>query len=692
MPARSNCRKPRIFRSLASASIESLESRTLLNATVTSSIGTVTSTENASATAIDLTQYFKDPTITGTAVVMHTSQGDIPLNLFNSQTPQTVANFRSYADTGAYNDTVIHRAISGFLVQGGTYLPDQSLIHVGSPVPSEAGISNTVGTIAAALFSGGPGTATSGWFINDGNNSTSLDGSGNGGPFTVFGQVVYSGVNRGMSVVNQIANLPKGIVQPTFTPDTANLGDPPTGVLPLQNYDGGTITPANYVTITSVQEVPSGLTFSATSSNTSLVVPTIDNGTGTLSLSYQPNQTGIAKITVDATDLGNKMVSQTFEVAVGSVLGTGGARQIRFTDADGTRTTLALTGPGAANVSFNGTGITESLSKAGVLTVSGSGLSIAAVSLTGTSAGSTLNVTGAGGNGLVEIGSITSDGNLRTINATRGALSGNLTIGGTVSRVALNSATGGTIAISGTGGAAALAIPTATGEAVASSQAIASVQSSSWVAASGGASAQFSAPSITRFAVTHELNADLVSGNVGTVTGGSITASTWSLTGALTGLSAGSITGLDLTAASIGRITDRGAATNDNVSSAGNITAIAAQTFSGTRIDAGDPTLDANGLATAFPTPASIRTVTVGRGGFTNSTINAASFGNVTLGPISSSNGGTPFGVGTHQITLLTATVDGKRLTLRNPASESDVTAAESKAGITPNDLVIRII
>lgn len=687
MPARRNCR---IYLSSIVAGIELLEPRTLLNATVTHTIGTVTSIENASGSTIDLTQYFDDPTITGEAVNMITSQGNIPLNLFNTQTPQTVTNFLIYATSGAYNDTVIQRAIPGFLIQGGSYLPDQSAIQPNTTypngVPSEAGISNTVGTIAAAL-NGAPGTATSGWFINDGNNSTALDGSSDDGPFTVFGQVIYGG----MQIVNNIANLPKGIVDPTFAPDTT-LGDPSTGVLPLQNYGGGTISTANYVTVNAVQEIPAGLTFTATSSNTSLVIPTIDNSTGALSLNYQANQTGIANITVTATDLDLKSVSQTFEVAVGTVLGAGGAKQIRFTDADGTRTTLALTGPGNANISFNGTVASNPISKAGVQTVTGTGLSIAGISLTGTTAASTLNVTGVGGDGLVEIGSITSAGAIRTINATRGALSGDLTVAGTVSKIALDSATGGTISISGTSGSATLAISTATGETFASSEAIAAVQATSWVAASGGASAQFAAPSISRISVTRELNADLVTGNLGTVNAGSITASTWTLTGALTSLSTGSIAGLELTAASIGRMTDRGAATNDTVSSAGNITAIAALSMSGTRIDAGDPTLDANGLPTAFPTSASIRTVMVGRGGFSNSAISATSLGNVTLGSISSNNGGTPFGVGAAQITLLTATVDGKRLSLRNPASQSDVTAAETKAAITPNDLVIRIV
>lgn len=677
---------PRSRRARTSRLLEPLEPRTLLNATLTNSIGTVTTVENASATTIDLTQHFNDPLITGTTVVLKTSQGDIPLMLFDSKTPQTVANFLYYTNNGEYDNTVIHRAIPGFTLDGGIYRTDQSSIPTQAPVPSEAGISNTVGTIGASLFSGGPGTATSGWYINLGNNSTALDGTQDGGPFTVFGTVIYKGMK---DVVNPIANLPKGSVPPTFTPDP-QLNDPSGGVLPLQNYGGGTISPDNYVTIRSVQVVPDGLAFSATSDNTSLVIPTISNGV--LSLNNQPGQTGIATITVQATDLGGKTISTTFKDAVGTVLGPGGFKQIRFTDADGTLTTLSLTGPGNANVQLNGTITGGSLSKTGVRTVTGSDLSISAIALTGTTGATTLNVTGVGGNGLVEIGSITDDASLRDINATRGALSGDLMIAGSAARITLNSATGGTITVGGTGGAVALAIASATGEAVTSSEAIASVQSTSWLAAGNGTSAQFSAPSVGRFTVTRELNADLVAASVAAVNAGSITASTWSVDGTLTSLSAGSITGLNLTAGSIGRITDRGAATQDVVNSSGNIAAISALSMTGTRIDAGNPPLDASGLPTMFPTPATIRSVSVDRGGFSDSAIGAASLGSVNLGSVSSTNGGTPFGVGAHQISLLTATVDGKRLILRNPASESDVAAALANASITPNDLTIRIV
>jgi cyclophilin family peptidyl-prolyl cis-trans isomerase len=671
--------------------IESLESRTLFNVTLTSAITPVTVMKDASPTTIDLTAHFNDPVIVGPAVVMHTSQGDIPLTLFKSQTPNTVTNFiDNYVNNGYYNGSVVHRAIAGYILQGGSYYSDQSQVPQSAPVPSEAGPSNTVGTIAAALTQAGPGSATSGWFINLGNNSSILDGTQNGGPFTVFGTVVYNG----MSVVNQIANLPKGEVQPNLIP---NFHDPGP-VLPLQNWDGQTqdITPANYVTITGVQVVPDGLVFSATSDNPAVVVPTISNGV--LSLNYQPGETGVATITVTATDLGVSLgsghtVTSAFKVADGTVIGPGGARQIRFTDADGTRTTLALTGPGSASVQFNGSDITPSpISRAGVMTVTGTGLSIGSIALAGTSAASTLNVSGAGGNGLVEIGSITADGDVRAINASRGALSGDITTVGSVGRIQLASATGGTITINGTGGTLALVVGTATDEAVNSSEAIASVQSTSWAASAGAPSPAFAAPSVGRLTVRQELNANVTAGNVAAVNAGSITASSWDVSGALTSLTAGSMTGLSLSAGNIGRINARGVATNVTVDSAGNIASVSAQGLSGSRIEAGSPTLDSNGIPTAFAASGTLSTINVGRFGFSNSVIGAPSLGRVNLGATASANGGTPFGIAGHSIAMLLARVDGKRLSLRNVSSADQVDAALTAAGITLNDLVLRIV
>ena len=209
--------------------IEQLESRTLFNATVSGEhwggFGDSPGCQPDDGVNADHAFYRPDDHRIA-AVVLHTTQGDIPLNLFNAQTPQTVANFLQYTTSGEYNGTVIQRALPGFILQGGlAFFRIQTCAYrypATTAVPSEAGISNTTGTIAMVLNSG-PGSAASDWFINLANNSTTLDGAGDGGPFTVFGKVIYSG----LTVVNQIANLPAGQVSPKFVP---LQGDPSQGV------------------------------------------------------------------------------------------------------------------------------------------------------------------------------------------------------------------------------------------------------------------------------------------------------------------------------------------------------------------------------------------------------------------------------------------------------------------------------
>lgn len=679
-------RDPATRRSFVPRSFEALEPRTLLNATLTSPLPSVSAAQNSPATTIDLSAHFNDPTVVGTAVVMHTTQGDIPLTLTDSQTPLTVANFLNYTNTGAYNGTVIQRVVvdpSLSIMQGGQYLPDGSTIPAGNPIPSEAGIPNTAGTIAMALNPNGPGTATDAWFINLANNPV-LNGASDGGPFAVFGRIIYGGQN----VVTQIANLPKG--NGPFQPIQ---GDPASGTVPLQNYAGGTPTTANFVTIPSVQVVPK-LAYTITNDNPAIVTPTLSNGT--LSLNYVPNESGVANLTVKATDLGGNVVSSTFQVSLGSVIGAGGARSLRFTDADGTASTLSLTGPGSATVQFSGTGVTQTTSKAKVLTVSGTDLHILSIALTGTSAASTLNVSGAGGNGLVEIASITTDGDLRAINAARGSLLGNLTAVGSIGRILLANASTGAITVNGTSGALSMTVGTAGSEFINSAEPIALLQARTWVIASNAQNittpGTIAAPSVGRVLVNGEFHANLTAGSLGPVTAGSITPGTWNITGAATSITAGSITGLALSAASVGRVTSRGAISGSQVASSGDVTSVAAASLSGSQILAGNPPLGAGSVPTASPTAATIGAVTVGRGGFGSSVIGASSLGRLSLGAVTSTNGGTPFGVAAHQIVSLIAVVDGKRLFLRNVTTAAQVTTALASAGITPNDLLIRIV
>ncbi|MBB1336492.1 MULTISPECIES: peptidylprolyl isomerase [unclassified Pseudoalteromonas] len=145
-------------------------------------------------------------TSTATIVEMNTSQGVIEINLFDQQTPKTVANFLSYVQDDSYNETVIHRSVSNFVIQGGGFTFSDSLdaITTKPAVENEPVFSNVKGTIAMAKLSGDANSATSQWFFNMSNNSAgsaALD-TQNGG-FTVFGQITAAS----QSTLDKIAAL-----------------------------------------------------------------------------------------------------------------------------------------------------------------------------------------------------------------------------------------------------------------------------------------------------------------------------------------------------------------------------------------------------------------------------------------------------------------------------------------------------
>ena len=140
-------------------------------------------------------------------VRLQTVLGVVDIALSDNEAPRTVANFLSYLNHGAYNNSFIHRNVPGFIIQGGGYLWDDATgvrqITAGAPVANEFSVSrsNLRGTIAMAKIDGNPDSATSEWFINLADNSANLDNQ-NGG-FTVFGRVT----GNGMAVVDAIAAL-----------------------------------------------------------------------------------------------------------------------------------------------------------------------------------------------------------------------------------------------------------------------------------------------------------------------------------------------------------------------------------------------------------------------------------------------------------------------------------------------------
>ena len=139
-------------------------------------------------------------------VQVETSKGIVVLELEPQAAPKTVANFLSYVKTGFYDNTIFHRVIKGFMIQGGGLSPDMHAKPTQAPVANEAdnGLKNQSGTIAMARTSD-PHSATSQFFINVADNAF-LDYKAKnmrGWGYCVFGKVI-----QGMEVVKSIEGVP----------------------------------------------------------------------------------------------------------------------------------------------------------------------------------------------------------------------------------------------------------------------------------------------------------------------------------------------------------------------------------------------------------------------------------------------------------------------------------------------------
>ncbi|MBC8168087.1 MAG: peptidylprolyl isomerase, partial [Bryobacteraceae bacterium] len=102
-------------------------------------------------------------TVTGPMVRFRTTQGDIDVTLLPNSAPKTVANFLNYVNRGAFNNSVFHRSVAGFIIQGGGYTwQNLTPIEIPSdpPIANEYSVSNIRGTLAMAKLPSGPDTAT----------------------------------------------------------------------------------------------------------------------------------------------------------------------------------------------------------------------------------------------------------------------------------------------------------------------------------------------------------------------------------------------------------------------------------------------------------------------------------------------------------------------------------------------------
>jgi cyclophilin family peptidyl-prolyl cis-trans isomerase len=149
----------------------------------------------------------KGPSGPNPQVLMETSMGNVKMELFQNRAPISVKNFLTYVDNRHYDETVFHRIIPTFMIQGGGMRPDYTEKSTLPPIQNESdnGLKNERGTLAMAR-TGQPHSATSQFFINVVDNSfldraNSPDGYG----YAVFGRVL-----DGLDVVDKIRDVPTG--------------------------------------------------------------------------------------------------------------------------------------------------------------------------------------------------------------------------------------------------------------------------------------------------------------------------------------------------------------------------------------------------------------------------------------------------------------------------------------------------
>jgi peptidyl-prolyl cis-trans isomerase B (cyclophilin B) len=141
-------------------------------------------------------------------VKLHTNYGVITLTLFADKAPLTVANFLEYVKEGFYDNTIFHRVIDGFMIQGGGFAPGMEQKPTKDTIKNEAnnGLANNEGTIAMARTNA-PHSATAQFFINVKDNSflnfrsETPDG---------WGYCVFAEVSEGMDVVKKIKDVKTG--------------------------------------------------------------------------------------------------------------------------------------------------------------------------------------------------------------------------------------------------------------------------------------------------------------------------------------------------------------------------------------------------------------------------------------------------------------------------------------------------
>jgi len=143
-----------------------------------------------------------------TRVNLHTNHGLIGLELDGEKAPKTVENFVAYVNSGHYDNTIFHRVINGFMIQGGGFEPGMSQKPTQAPIENEAanGLKNDRYTVAMARTNA-PHSASAQFFINVANNDflNFSSPTPQGWGYAVFGKVV-----EGADVIEKIKGVKTG--------------------------------------------------------------------------------------------------------------------------------------------------------------------------------------------------------------------------------------------------------------------------------------------------------------------------------------------------------------------------------------------------------------------------------------------------------------------------------------------------
>ena len=375
-------------------------------------------------------------------------------------------------------------------------------------------------------------------------------------------------------------------------------------------------------------------------------------------------------------------------------LGGGVPQSISYQDASGSPATVSLVGVGIGVVTFSGDNLSIDYARHRII---GGPATVTSITLTGTDTHSTLSIKPQGRNARVNVGTITSYGIMGNILAPHANLVGNLTAGGPVSRVMLDTVRDGTISLNATGQAVDLSLGNVNDESLISAQPIHSLTVGQWYSATNGAE-QISAPSVDTLRVLGQFSPDLTlgAGGLGAFSARGILSGLWNVAGPVGSVQIERDGQFTLNAASIGSVSAGNVLNTVTLNTTGDIGSIFAGSvlncsfYAGVALPAGQR-LPAS--LSDFVSSAMIHSVQLMQcpkvDSFLNTAIAAQNLGRLNLGRIGFANGGKVQGIAAVTLARLSGvdTLTRMGFSLTDPTSLQPLIAR----GINPQDFVLNV-